>query len=268
MRSLATENLSFSYRKRQILHDISLSFKAGELTGLLGPNGCGKSTFLKNLLGFLQPQSGRVVYTPATSAIERARALAYVPQQSGLSTALTVREAVLMGRLPWLRDRWAGYDTEDKRKTEEVIEALGLGPLAERDVRHLSGGELQKTMIARALTQEGEILLLDEATSGLDINHCIEIMELMRRKTRDEGKTVIAALHDLNLAAQFCDRVIFLKKGRLHFDGPPREAFTSERIEAVYGLRVTVIHDAQGTPVVLPCRFRSQNFDSFQEGSS
>jgi iron complex transport system ATP-binding protein len=262
---LATENLSFSYRRREILRDISLCFGAGELTGLLGPNGCGKSTFLKNLLGFLQPRSGRIVYV---SSEERSRGLAYVPQQSGLSTALTVREAVLMGRLPWLRDRWAGYDEEDRRKTEWIIEALALGPLAERDVLHLSGGELQKTLIARALVQEGDVLLLDEATSGLDINHCVEIMELMRRKARDEGKTIIAALHDLNLAAQFCDRVILLKKGEVQFDGHPREAFTGERIEAVYGLRVTVIHDERGTPVVVPCAegsFRRQNLEKTED---
>jgi iron complex transport system ATP-binding protein len=251
---LAAENLSFAYhRKREMLRELSLRFKAGELTGLLGPNGCGKSTFLKNLLGFLQPRSGRVVYA---SLKARSRGLAYVPQQSGLSTALTVREVVLMGRLPWLRDRWAGYDEEDRRKAERVIESLGLGPLAERSVLHLSGGELQKTLIARALAQEGDILLLDEATSGLDINHCIEIMELMRRKTRDEGKTVIAALHDLNLAAQFCDRIVLLKKGQVQFDGAPSEALTGERIEAVYGLRVTVMRDEEGMPIVLPCRPR------------
>jgi iron complex transport system ATP-binding protein len=249
---LAAENLSFAYHhRRETLRDVNLRFNAGELTGLLGPNGCGKSTLLKNLLGFLRPRSGRVVYV---SPEARSRGLAYVPQQSGLSTDLTVREAVLMGRLPWLRDRWAGYDREDRRKTEQVIESLGLGPLAERSVLHLSGGELQKTLIARALVQEGDILLLDEATSGLDINHCIEIMELMRRKTRDEGKTVVAALHDLNLAAQFCDRIVLLKKGQVQFDGPPREALTGERIEAVYGLRVTVMHDERGMPIVLPCR--------------
>ena len=254
MTPLAAEHLSFAYHRRETLRDVSLRFKAGELTGLLGPNGCGKSTFLKNLLGFLPPRSGRVVYASLEAP---SRSLAYVPQQSGLSTALTVREVVLMGRLPWLRDRWAGYDEEDRRKTERVIESLGLGPLAERSILHLSGGELQKTLIARALAQEGEILLLDEATSGLDINHCIEIMELMRRKTHDEGKTVIAALHDLNLAAQFCDRIVLLKKGKLQFDGPAREALTEERIEAVYGLRVTVMRDPQGMPIVLPCRPRT-----------
>ncbi|MDR0379401.1 MAG: ABC transporter ATP-binding protein [Candidatus Accumulibacter sp.] len=250
---LAAENLSFAYHERETLRGVDLRFNAGELTGLLGPNGCGKSTLLKNLLGFLQPQSGRVVHV---SAGERSRSLAYVPQQSGLSTALTVREVVLMGRLPWLRDRWAGYDEEDRRKTERLIESLGLGPLAERSVLHLSGGELQKTLIARALVQEGDILLLDEATSGLDINHCIEIMELMRRKAHEEGKTVIAALHDLNLAAQFCDRIVLLKKGQVQFDGPPREALTGERVEAVYGLRVTVMRDEAGTPIVLPRRPR------------
>ncbi|MDR1239733.1 MAG: ABC transporter ATP-binding protein [Treponema sp.] len=255
--SLEAQKISFAYYSRAVLEEISLSLRPGEFLGFLGPNGSGKSTFLKNLLGFLKPSHGRIVFSGADQEPgreERARRLALVPQSSGLRAVLSVRELVLMGRLPHLRDRWAGYSKADRAKADEVLDALGLAAMAERNVLSLSGGEMQKVIIGRCLAQEGDIILLDEATSGLDLNHTIEIMELMRRKAGEEGKTVVAVLHDLNLAAQYCDRIVLLKNGRIRCQGLPGEVLTGEVVEEIYGIRAVVKQDEYGRPVILPRR--------------
>jgi iron complex transport system ATP-binding protein len=254
---LKVEEVSFAYHERIILNGISLSLKAGEFLGFLGPNGSGKSTFLKNLLGYLKPSRGRIVFSGddrVPTQAERSRRLAFVPQNSRPPAALSVRDVVLMGRLPHIRDRWAGYGKEDRRKVEETLDALGIAGMAERDVTSLSGGELQKVIIGRCLVQEGDILLLDEATSGLDLNHSIEIMELMWKKAVQEGKTVVAVLHDLNLASQYCDRIVLLKNGRLRYQGSPREILCEEVVEEIYGIRAEVKTDERGRPFVLPRR--------------
>ncbi|MDR2072079.1 MAG: ABC transporter ATP-binding protein [Spirochaetaceae bacterium] len=267
---LSVQNISFAYHDRLILNDISLSLKMGEFLGFLGPNGSGKSTFLKNLLGFLEPLRGRIVFygggPPGTGEpdlpeggtvpdrIERSRRLAFVPQNSRPVAALSVRELMLMGRLPHIRDRWSGYGKADKQKVEEVLTALGITGMAERNILSLSGGELQKVIIGRCLVQEGDILLLDEATSGLDLNHSIEIMELMRKKANGEAKTIVAVLHDLNLASQYCDRIVLLKNGRLRYEGSPAEILTEEVVEDIYGIKAVVKTDEYGRPFVLPRR--------------
>ncbi|MDR1909982.1 MAG: ABC transporter ATP-binding protein, partial [Spirochaetaceae bacterium] len=175
-------------------------------------------------------------------------------QFSGARAAFTVAESVLMGRLPHLKDRWAGYSREDRRKAAEVMELLGIADMAERNVTTLSGGEMQKAVIARCLVQEGDILLLDEATSGLDLNHSVEIMELLRRKADEEGTIILAVLHDLNLASQYCDRILLLKNGRLRFQGRPPEILTEDVVEEIYGIRAVVTADENNRPVVLPRR--------------
>ncbi|MDR2211440.1 MAG: ABC transporter ATP-binding protein [Spirochaetaceae bacterium] len=270
---LRAEGISFAYQERLILNDISLSLKAGEFLGFLGPNGSGKSTFLKNLLGFLNPLRGRIVFygggrsldtgtgkpgvrdtETVPDRIERSRRLAFVPQNARPAAALSVRELMLMGRLPHIRDRWIGYRPADKEKVEEALAVLGIAHMAERNVLSLSGGELQKVIIGRCLVQEGDILLLDEATSGLDLNHSIEIMELMKKKAGQEGKTIVAVLHDLNLASQYCDRIVLLKNGRLRYQGSPGEILTGEVVEDIYGIRAVVKNDEYGRPFVLPRR--------------
>ena len=243
------------------MESVSLTLRAGELVGFLGPNGSGKSTFLKNILGFLTPRSGRILYAGADGETlaeiapkMRARVFAFVPQTPGAQAAFTVAELILMGRLPYLKDKWAGYTRDDRQKAEKVMEMMGIGGMADRVVTTLSGGELQKAVIARCLVQEGEILLLDEATSGLDLNHAVEIMELMRTKAREEGKIILAVLHDINLAAQFCDRIVLLKNGRLRYEGRPEDVVTEKTVEDIYGIRAGVGHDENGRPYVLPRR--------------
>ena len=276
---LNAQGISFAYHQRLILNDISLSLKAGEFLGFLGPNGSGKSTFLKNLLGFLKPIRGRIVFSGETAPgepvsavsgtgapvvldtasaagrLERSLRLAFVPQNSTPAASLSVRELMLMGRLPHMRDRWSGYGKADKEKVEEVLGVLGIRDMAERNILSLSGGELQKVIIGRCLVQEGDILLLDEATSGLDLNHTIEIMELMRKKADREAKTIVAVLHDLNLASQYCDRIVLLKNGSLRYQGSPAEILTGEVVEDIYGIKAVVKTDEYGRPFVLPRRF-------------
>ncbi|MDR2343712.1 MAG: ABC transporter ATP-binding protein [Spirochaetaceae bacterium] len=254
---LEAENISFAYHQRLILKELSLSLKSGEFLGILGPNGSGKSTLLKNLLGFLKPSSGRIVFSGCGAApghAECSRRLAFVPQNSRPPASIQARDLILMGRLPHMKDRWAGYVKADRQKVEEAIRLLGLEELAERDALSLSGGELQKVIICRCLVQEGDILLLDEATSGLDLNHSIEIMELMRKKAEGEGKCVVAVLHDLNLAAQYCGRIVLLKNGRTLYEGSPDKILTEDIIEEVYGVRAEVKYDEYGRPFVLPRR--------------
>jgi iron complex transport system ATP-binding protein len=263
--SVTVRDLGFAYRERMVLREISLSLRPGEMVGFLGPNGSGKSTFLKNLLGFLRPSRGRIVFAglgenPAPKQL--ARRLALVPQNSLHRPLLPVKEFILMGRLPHLKDRWAGYDGEDRRKTAEVMAVLGLAPLADRYVTQLSGGEFQKAVIGRCLVQEGDILLLDEVTTGLDLNHTIEIMELMREKADREGKTILAVLHDLNLAAQYCDRLVLLKDGRIRRQGRPAEVLTAGTVEEIYGVRAAVLTDEKGRPYVLPRRTEGPSGES------
>jgi iron complex transport system ATP-binding protein len=138
------------------------------------------------------------------------------------------------------------------------MELLGIASMAGRSAATLSGGEMQKAVIARCLVQEADILLLDEATSGLDLNHSVEIMELMRRKADGEGKIILAALHDLNLASQYCDRLILLKNGRVRFQGKPGEVLTESVVEEIYGIRAVIHRDAKGCPVVLPRRAEAE----------
>ncbi|MDR0589801.1 MAG: ABC transporter ATP-binding protein [Spirochaetaceae bacterium] len=182
--SLEAKQVSFAYRGLPVLKEISLSLKPGEFLGFLGPNGSGKSTFLKNMLGFLKPSQGRIVFsgtdTPPTQE-ERSRRISFLPQNPVFPGSLLVKELIILGRLPCLRDRWAGYGKNDWRKVGEVMEILGISGLADRKVTELSGGEKQKVIIGRCLVQEGDILLLDEVRAGLDLNHTIEIMEFMRQ---------------------------------------------------------------------------------------
>jgi iron complex transport system ATP-binding protein len=257
--ALEIRDLGFSWPKRELLKSVSVSLMPGELVGFLGPNGSGKSTFLKNILGFLKPSRGAVLYAragvPAELASgERSRRFSFVPQFAGIGASFTVAELVLMGRLPHIKDRWTGYTRHDRQKAGEIMETLGITPLAGRAASTLSGGETQKAVIARCLAQEGDVILLDEATSGLDLNHSIEIMELMRKKASDEKKIILAVLHDLNLASQYCDRVLLLKDGELRYQGKPEDVLTEDIIEDVYGVRAIVRPDEKGRPFVLPRR--------------
>ncbi len=256
--SVHVSNLEFSYGSRNVINKMNQRFNAGRITGVLGPNGCGKSTLIKNILGYLQASNGRVEFINDADALplktRRSRTVSLVPQRPGAMGSETVFDTVQMGRLPYVENRWAGYSSADRKKTEEVMRRLDLTDFQDRPVGDLSGGEQQKVMLARCLVQDTPVMLLDEATANLDMQHKVDIMLKIRERVQNSGTTVIAVMHDLNLAAQFCDSILFMKNGHSRYYGTPREVITSEAINEIYGIHLTVYIDNAGVPFVLPGR--------------
>lgn len=252
---LKVENVTLAYDKHIVLEGINFVACEGEIVGLIGPNGSGKSTLIRAISGVLPPRSGEMrLKEKSVTKIpqkELAKLLAVVPQNPSLPETLTAFEIVLMGRNPWL-----GFLRHESRRDMEIayraMELTQTHFLAERKVGGLSGGERQRVIIARALTQEPKSLLLDEPIANLDINHQVEILNLIKGLCSQKGLTVVAALHDLNLASQFCDRLILLSSGQIHTEGMPKEVITSQNIKEVYGAEVLIQpHPINGLPTTL-----------------
>jgi len=237
--------VSFGYNGRTLFEGLDLTIRPGRCHGLLGPNGSGKSTLLDLLGGLVPPQQGTILYRDQTLSLWRPRQLAVrlalVPQDFTLHFDFTTREVVAMGRHPHLH-RFAAMSADEQRLIDGVMAELGIAHLAGRPVTRLSGGEKQRVAVARALVQEPEALLLDEATSNLDVYHSLEILRILRRRI-ENGLTVVAAIHDLNFAAAFCDDLIFLKEGRIVFQGSTADTLTPEVISRVYGVEAQVRPD-------------------------
>ena len=252
---LKIENLSVSYGSRQILHNISLAVQGGEILALIGPNGAGKSTLIRAASGVV-PFSGQVRTNGDTfhalTPIQRARYIAVVPQAVSLPPAYTVWETVLMGRTPHL-----GFLGQTSRADEELarraLERVHADELSERRVGELSGGERQRILLARALCQSTPILLLDEPTAHLDLQYQVSLLDLVRDLAHNDHLAVLIALHDLNLAARYADRVALMVAGEIKALGSTREVLTPELISNAYGLLVQVVeHPFAGGPLVLP----------------
>jgi iron complex transport system ATP-binding protein len=277
--TLAADRLSFSYQSgladhlRQgsggqeaghhgvsdfALRDISVSIAPGSLTGLLGPNGCGKTTLLKLLSGVLKPDLGSVRLADrelrrlSTKAI--AQQIAVVPQETHPAFDFTVMEMVLMGRHPHL----GAFQLEgpsDFVIAREALAATGTAHLAGRAYMTLSGGEKQRVVIASALAQKPTVLLLDEPTASLDLGYQLEIASLLRRLNRERGVTMVLATHDLNLAASVCDTLVLVRDGRVLMQGPTPEVLTTATVEQLYGVIADVtFHERAGHVTVIPVR--------------
>ncbi|MBI4787759.1 MAG: heme ABC transporter ATP-binding protein [Chloroflexi bacterium] len=252
---LRGQDITFSYNHKPVLDGISIQVLPGEIVGLLGPNGSGKSTLIKLLSRVLVPQDGRVwIDGHELSRLGQrqiARRIAVVPQVFEMPTGFTAFEVVLMGRTPhlsWLQSESAC----DREIARAAMLATGTWSLADRYVDQLSGGERQRVIIARALAQEPQVLLLDEATAHLDVRHQIEIMEIVQRFARERELAVLIIFHDLNLAAQYCDRIVLLKDGKVFANGSPREVITREGLRAVYGVEMCVFpHPDNQLPAAL-----------------
>jgi len=234
-----TDDVCVRLDGHDLLCGVSFDVSAGELVGLIGPNGAGKSTLIKVVSGLLKPISGSifVLAQPLTHYSTRkiAQIVAQVPQITALDFPFTVRQVVLMGRNPYL-SRFELETERDRQIAEQAIRRTQTTQFADRLVGSLSGGERQRVLIARALTQEPQLLLLDEPTANLDIQHQLGIFELIRTLAREDGLGVIAAVHDLELAARFCDRLVLLNDGVVSSIGVPETVLSTENLHAVYGV--------------------------------
>lgn len=246
--AIETRDLSFAYQNRAVLRGVLFSVERGEMVGILGPNGSGKTTLLRILSAVLAGQgevrlNGRNIATYGRR--ELSRLFAVVPQESRVNFPYTVGEIVAMGRATY----HSPFALEGKKDLEVVRTSLELTDslaLSQRYLHELSGGEKQRVIIARALAQEPEILLLDEPSAFLDLKHQVQIFELLRQLNRERGLTIIAALHDVNLAALFFPRLAILRDGKIYRDGSPSEVLTEKTIEEVYGIRVRIEKDPSG----------------------
>ncbi|HYF88515.1 ABC transporter ATP-binding protein [Azospirillum sp.] len=238
--AVSVDGLSCELAGRKVLSDIGFSVPHGAILGILGPNGSGKTTLLRCLAGLQAPSAGQVridgADPRALRPAELARRLALQAQDSAAALGFTVRDVVGMGRLVHRRSVFSASGVEDRAIVEDALARLELEALAERPVEQLSGGERQRVMIARALAQRPRILLLDEPTNHLDIQHRFAVLDLVRSL----GITVVMTLHDIELAARWCDRLLLLKDGRLQADAAPEEALTAERLTAVYRVAAAV----------------------------
>jgi cobalamin transport system ATP-binding protein len=268
--ALEVEGLSFRYHTTECarawtLDQLSFQVAAGEILGIVGPNGSGKSSLLKLLAGLLSPQSGTILIggrqVQQLSQQDIARLVAVVPQEYVQIFPFTVAETVLMGRFPYRKTGFWSIGLEDNTEADlhrahEAMSETDVLSLADRLVSDLSGGERQRVIIARALAQEPKILLLDEPTAFLDINHQIEICSLIGRLRAERQLTVVLVSHDLNVASQYCDRVLMLKEGKLCRIGPPGETIRPDVLRYVYGCDVVVdAHPQTGRPrVTMPMR--------------
>ena len=249
------QSLSVSYGSRPILHNISLDVQSGEVLALIGPNGAGKSTLIRAASGVV-PYTGQVRTNgddfASLSTLQRARYIATVPQAVAMPPAFTVWETVLLGRTPYL-----GFLGQPSPKDEDIarqsLQRVSALPFAERRVGELSGGEQQRVLLARALCQSTPILLLDEPTAHLDLQYQVSLLELISELAHKDNLAVLIALHDLNLAAHYADRIALMVAGEIKAIGSPTEVLQPERIAEAYCLPVQVVkHPFLDIPLVLP----------------
>lgn len=252
--AVALENVSFRYGKRPVLDGLSLELHHGEMLGVIGQNGSGKSTAVKLLDGSLKPRAGRTLVDGAPrssySRRELARTIATVPQELHVAFDFTVGELVMMGRGPHVN--WLRGDTADDRDAAwAAMEMVNVAGMASRSYRQISGGERQRTVLAMALAQAPKILLLDEPTNNLDMAYQSAFFELLLRLRDEQGLSILAVVHDVNLAALYCDRVLMLREGAIVADGPPGDSITPAALMDCFGIDVEVFeHPSAGRPQV------------------
>ncbi|MCL5773567.1 MAG: ABC transporter ATP-binding protein [Firmicutes bacterium] len=244
MAILELKDVSFSYGDLKVLEKINLSLNEGDFLGILGPNGAGKSTLMKIMSGALKPREGLVLFEgkeiSSVNRRELARKIAFVPQQMPFDFPFTGKEFVMMGRFPYTGI--LGIESaEDEKIVEKVMKLSDTAGLSSRLVNMVSGGERQRLIIAQALAQDSGTILLDEPTAHLDIKHQVQILDILRKMNREKNITAASALHDLNLSAAYCEKLLFLKDGKIFAEGTPAGVFKKEIIEEVFETPVEVL---------------------------
>jgi iron complex transport system ATP-binding protein len=258
---LKVQDIEFSYASEPLLKDVCIELAASEMLSVVGPNGAGKSTLIRCIDRILKPQRGIILLDERDikelRLMDLAKKMGYIPQSTSRVFPATVFDAVLMGRRPHLGWRATEKDTD---KVLETLQMLNIEDLAMRDIDELSGGQLQKVFIARALVQEPDLLLLDEPTSNLDIKHQLEVMDTIKTIVREKGISAIMAIHDLNLAARYADRIIMMNSGKIVSAGDPASVLTRDNIKRVYGVEANVNYN-DGKLYIVPLRPIKQNGD-------
>jgi iron complex transport system ATP-binding protein len=253
---LRATNVSLGYRDIDVISGLDLTVLPERITIIVGANACGKSTLLRGLGRLLRPSGGQVVLDGTSvqdlRSTDVAKVLGLLPQTPVAPDGITVAELVGRGRYPhqgWFR-RWSANDDD---VVATALEATGTAELAERSVAELSGGQRQRVWVAMALAQDTDLLLLDEPTTHLDITHQVELLDLLTDLNRGSGKTIVAVLHDLNLACRYADHIVAMKAGRIVAAGPPGDVISAAVVEEVYGLACEIVPDPiSGTPMVVP----------------
>jgi iron complex transport system ATP-binding protein len=255
MAKMEIQNVCLDYGRRSVIRDLNFELLHGELLGLVGPNGCGKSSIIKSLSRVMAHSSGRILLDDqdlmGIPRNELARVIGVVPQNPSLPETFTVLEVVILGRNPHL-GLFAGENARDLAIVWQAMERTGITHLAKRRIVELSGGEKQRVTIARVLAQEPQIILLDEPTANLDIAQQLEILDLISGMCREKSIAGLIAIHDLNVAAQYCTRILMLKNGNVFAAGTPAEVITAENVREVFAAETTIYpHPENNLPMVV-----------------
>lgn len=254
---ISVDEVSFAFDTHPVLDGISLEVEPGELVGMIGPNGAGKTTLLRLIDGILTPDTGEIELdgTPvaALSSKDLSRRVAVVPQHTTLSFDFSIRDVVAMGRHPYT-GRFDRIGPSERQLVEAAMYRTHVHDLAERPFSEVSGGERKRVLIARAIAQETPAMLVDEPTASLDINHQLAVFELLEELVADE-KAILAAIHDLDLAARYCDRLLLLDRGSIVAAGDPAEVLTPDLLHTAYGVETSIEENpVTGTPLVVAHR--------------
>lgn len=257
LQQISVENLQWKPgdQESSILNDINLHLKAGEFYGILGPNGAGKTSFARQLLRLRHATGGNIYLDDLSISDykrkELARQIAFLPQNLNTDADFTVYEIVAMGRESHKKP-FSSLSSEDHKRIEEAMQYTNCEKMADKSILCLSGGERQRVMIARTIVQDTPWIILDEPVSNLDVRHQVELMRVLEQLRLEKKKTIVAILHDLNLASVFCTRIVLMQEGTVRFEGKREEVLTKENLKQVYGMEFDLLEQPNGFPYIVP----------------